>query len=201
MKKRNLLMGGMMMALLWLDAHAHPAHAQMRPPQQANLERMFEIRRITYDLVRAPRYREAVTGASSGSSISDRWLMVEVEFSTELEWTDDLMVKFTVLMGEGREMRMFGGSLTHIDIKRGSRHFSAMFMHPNAVERYGRNKVQGVYVELWYKGQRVARAVEPTTNVQWWEGREPTTGVLLSPKESPWSLIAHERFEAIKSGK
>jgi hypothetical protein len=196
MPKRALLF-----AFIWLAVANCPTHAQMAQPQQKNMERMFEIRRITYDLVKAPRFREAATGGMTGSSISDRWLMVEVEFSTDLDWTDDLLIKFVVLMGEGREMRMFGGSVTHIDIKKDRRHFSAMFMHPNAVERYGRNKVQGVYIELWYKGQRVARASEPANTPQWWEGREPTEGILLSPKESPWSVVAHERFEAIKSSK
>lgn len=201
MRHGRLFVGAMVLALLWLVAGTGPVFGQAGVVGQTDHSRSFEVKRITFELVKAPKIREAVSNASEGASISDRWLRVEAEFSTDLEWADDLTVKYFVLMGEGREMRLFGGELVHINVKRDRRHFSAMFMHPNAVERYGRNKVQGVYVELWYKGQRVSRAVEPSTKAQWWEGNQPMTGVLLSPQDTPWSLVAHERYEAIKSTK
>jgi hypothetical protein len=200
MRHDRRLVGAMTMALLGLVCGTTPVCGQAGVPG-VDMSRAFELRRITFELVKTPKFREAVSGASEGASISDRWLRVEAEFSTDLEWTDDLTVKYFVLMGEGRELRLFGGELVHINVKRDRRHYSGMFMHPNAVERYGRNKVQGVYVELWYRGQRVAMATEPATKTRWWEGREPASGSLLSPRETPWALVAHERYEAIKASK
>ncbi len=174
--------------------------ASPRGAPETDLQRLFEIRRITYDLVKPPRNREATTGGgASGSALRDRWLQLEVEFSTMMDWTDDLTVKYFLLAGEGRDVMLFGGEVTHINVARDRRHFSGMFMHPNAVERFGRGKIQAMRVELWYRGQRVAETTEPKAQTRWWDGREAMQGHLLSPKDTPWALIAHERYEAIKS--
>jgi hypothetical protein len=38
----------------------------------------------------------------------------------------------------------------------------------------------------------------PPSNARWWESYEPTTGFLLTPGQTPWSLTAFERYEQIK---
>ena len=118
----------------------------------------FKIRNIRQQLVVAPDYRAVTTGAGTRSaSIAKKWLQIETEFDSNPEWADDVTLKYYALVGKGREARLFGGEVTYINVQRGQRHLSAMFMHPNTVERYGRGRVESVHVEIWYKGQRVGQ--------------------------------------------
>lgn len=159
----------------------------------------FKIAAIHEQLVVAPDYGSFVTGASaSGASLAKKWLRIETDFSSAPEWADDVTVKYYVLMGRGRQARMFGGELTYINVEQGQHHLSAMFMHPNTVERYGQGNVEAVHVELWYQGTLLDQANSPISNVAWWEGTEPIQGFLLTPQQTPWSITAFQRYEEAK---
>lgn len=157
----------------------------------------FKLRNIRQQLVVAPNYEAAGGAGVSGAALTKKWLRIETEFETVPEWADDLTLKYHVLIGRGREAKMFVGEVTYVNVARG-RHFSAMFMHPNSVERYGQGKVEAVAVELRYQGRLMDAASDPTTSERWWERFSPAQGFLLTPQMTPWSLSAHQRYEQIK---
>ena len=166
---------------------------------QGPAQGLFKIRNVRQQLVVAPDYRAVTTGAGNrSSSLSKKWLQIETEFDSDPEWADDVTLKYYVLVGKGREARLFGGEVTYINVQKGQRHLSAMFMHPNTVERYGRGRVESVHVEVWYKGQRVDQETTPPTNVRWWEGAEAARGFLLDPQQTPWSVTAFDIYESPK---
>jgi len=159
----------------------------------------FKIRSIRQQLVVPPDYRSLVQGlGTSGSSLAKKWLRIETAFDSAPEWADDVQVKYYVLMGRGRQARIFGGQETYINVQAGQNHVSAMFMHPNTVERYGQGNVEAVHVEIWFQGQLVDQANSPPANVAWWQGTEPIEGFLLDPRDTPWSVIAFDRYEESK---
>lgn len=159
----------------------------------------FKIRTIREQLVVAPNYAALTEGlGTSGGSLNKKWLRIETDFDTVPEWADDVTLKYYVLMGRGRQARMFGGEVTYINVQQGQHHMSAMFMHPNTVERYGQGNVEAVHVELWYQGTLMDQANQPAVNVAWWEGTEPIQGFLLTPQQTPWSVTAFDRYEEAK---
>jgi len=109
-----------------------------------------------------------------------------------------VQLKYYVLMGQGRERQMFSGQVTHINVAKGSRHYSAMFVHPATLARFGQNKVEAVAVQLYYKGRLADMASDPNVGSRWWEQFSPVEGYLLAPEDTPWSVIAFQKYEAAK---
>ncbi len=169
--------------------------AQAPPPRVGD----FKIRAIRQQLVVAPDYRSLVTGTGNNSNtLTKKWLRIETEFDTVPDWADDMTVKYYVLIGKGREAKLFGGQVDYINVEKGQHHLSAMFMHPNSVERFGQGNVEAVHVELWYKGRLMDQDVTPPTNFAWWQGADPIRGYLLDPQQTPWSITAFDRYEESK---
>ncbi|MCS7047707.1 MAG: hypothetical protein NZ483_00240 [Verrucomicrobiae bacterium] len=158
------------------------------------------IRKVTQQLRRAPDYGGTSTALGSQVSGANRpWLHIEVEFSSELEWADEVLLKYYALVGEGREARLLTGDVVHVNVPKGTRRYSAMFLHPNTVQRFGKGKVEAIAVQLFYRGRLMDQTSEPPARTRWWEQLTPTPGFLLRPSDTPWSVVAHERYEAYKA--
>lgn len=159
----------------------------------------FKVRSIRQQLVTAPDYRAMVQGGGTRTaSLADKWLKVETEFDSGPDWADDVQLKYFVLMGKDRSARMFTGETTYVNVAKGARHLSAMFAHPNTVQRYGNGQVEAVAVQIFYKGQLIDQESAPPTRERWWERYTPVTGFLLNPQQTPWSLISYDTYEALK---
>src|SRR5260221_13122894 len=103
----------------------------------------FKVRSIRQQLVAAPDYKAMVLGGGTRSTaLADKWLKVEVEFDSVPEWADDVQLKYFVLMGKDQNARLFTGETTYVNVAKGLRHLSAMFAHPNTVQRYGNGQVE-----------------------------------------------------------
>jgi hypothetical protein len=161
----------------------------------------LKLGRISYQLMQTPDYRAFDNGMTPGLStmLSAKWLRIEVQFESRLEWVDDVQIKYYVLMGKGQDARLFVGEITHVNVARGSNHYSAMFIHPNTVERYGRGQIEAVAAQIFYKNRLMGQDSVPPSGAPWWEKRTPTPGFLLPPQQTPWSLSAYGRYEAVKA--
>jgi hypothetical protein len=159
----------------------------------------FKIRVIRQQLVSAPDYRSVINGTGPRSNnLSDKWLRIETEFDSTPEWADDVQVKYYVLLGSGKDTRMFTGDVTYVNVEKGIRHVSAMFVHPNTVQRYGNGNMQAVAVQIFHKGQMIDQDSAPASHERWWENYTPVSGYLLTPQQTPWSIISYDRYEALK---
>ncbi len=148
----------------------------------------------------APGYQANIsTIGGRGNWSSEQWLVIDAEFESDLEWADDIQLKFYVLMGSGRTAKLFTGNLTLINVEKGSRHYAGMFMHPSTLKRYGRGKVNAVAVQLYHQNRLMAQKSDPKTSRRWWEEFTPTEGYLLRPDATPWAPVSHDRYEAIKA--
>jgi hypothetical protein len=183
-------------ALTALSAANHSAIAQEAA------RRGLEITKLKVQSRQAPNY-----GVGSGDlggevpAANKQWLWVEVEFESKPDWADDVQLKYYVVMGKGKEAKLFVGEMTHVNVAKGSRHYSAMFLHPNTLDRFGRGSAEvPAAVELRYRGQLMDTRSEPNTGKPWWNDFTPTPGFLLPPSRTPWAVVAHRRFEAEKAG-
>lgn len=160
----------------------------------------LKVTAIAQKLVEAPSYGDFPESLGSRTSVaSKRWLKVEATFSTTPEWCDELTLKYYVLMGKGQERHLYVGEVTHVNVARGQNHYSAVFIHPNTLDRYGAGQpAEAVAVVLSYQNRPLDAGSNPSSNRRWWETLSPVTGYVLSPDQTPWSVIAFKRYEAIK---
>jgi len=192
-RRINLTIGALATTIFSLSALSI-AEAQAPKPSD------FKISNIRQRQLSAPDYGNA--GADLGgvsSTANKQWLMMEVTFQTEPDWADEITLKYYVLMGRGKDTQLFTGEATHLNVSRGNRHYSAMFVHPSTIDRFGSGKVEAVAVQMYYQGRLVDQASDPAARQRWWEQYQPKAGYLLKPSDSPWSVVAHKRYEAYKS--
>ena len=189
--------GAVTVAFAWLLA-ASPCSAQ-GVPQAGPTD--FKLQGVKLQFRSPPGWSGANSSLGGKSpSASKRWMQIEMDFTTELDWTDEVTLKYYALVGQGKDVKLLTGEMTHVNVPRGKNHYSAMFIHPNTLDRYGRGKVEAVAVQLFYQSRLVGQTSEPPAKERWWERYTPVQGQLLPPQMTPWSIVAHERYEQIKSG-
>lgn len=159
----------------------------------------FDIKDIRQQQVDAPNYGGAGELGGRPSTLWRKWLKIEVQFESKPEWADDVQVKYYVLVGKSEDRRLFVGDVTHINVAKGTQHYSAMFIQPNTLKRYGAGQIDQITVRVFYKGAVMSTvSVPPNAKEGWWDRFSPTPGYLLPPQDTPWAPIADERFEAVK---
>jgi hypothetical protein len=158
----------------------------------------FKIRNIRRVQTEAPNY--GGTGDLGGfpSTMARQWYKIEVQYESQPDWSDDVQLKVYVLLGTGRDARMFVGDVTHVDVQKGTQHYAGFFIHPNTLKRYGAGQVQAVAVQLFYQNRLQDMASDPPSQERWWEKYTPVTGFVRNPLETPWAPISAQRFEASK---
>jgi hypothetical protein len=167
--------------------------------QNEGARKDFEIKALKQQTRKAPNFSGTGESLGGNSSWANKpWHQIEVDFSSTPEWADDVQIKYYVLIGQGKELQMFTGQITHINVDRATHHYSAMFLHPSTLVRYGQGKVEAVAVQLFYKGRLVDQTSDPKANRRWWEQYTPVEGFLLAPEQTPWSVVAFQRYEASK---
>mgnify|MGYP003336547694 CR=1 FL=1 len=159
----------------------------------------FEIKNIRQQQVDAPSYGGNADLGGRPATLWRKWLKIEVQFESKAEWADDVQVKYYVLMGKGEDRKLFTGEVTHINVAKGQQHYSAMFIQPNTLKRYGAGQIDQVTVRIFHAGKLASSVSDPPAAREgWWEKFTPTLGYLLAPQDTPWAPIADERFEAVK---
>jgi hypothetical protein len=178
-----------------------PAVLSFAQEPQAPAAPPFRIRAVRQRLVAPPDYRSLVSGAGSRStSANQNWLQIETEFDSAPDWADDVQFKYYVVLGRGENARSLVGEITYVNIARGAQHYSAMYVHPNTLQRYGNanGQVEAVAVQLFYKGRLIDQASYPPSDDRWWERLTPISGFVLPPRETPWAVFAYDRYESPK---
>jgi len=158
----------------------------------------FRLTKVQGDLVVAPDYGVSSQIDFLGVRQNRRWFRIEAEFMSLPEWADDLMVRYYALVGHGRDAKLFVGEVAYVNVAKGARHYSAMFLHPSTVDRFGRGQVENIAVEIVYQGRIVDQMSKSGSRDIWWKGYAPVSGYLLKPQDTPWSVLSQDRYEALK---
>ncbi len=159
----------------------------------------FQITKITRNLISSPEYN--YSGAETFRTNSrDRWLEVEVEFSSALEFTEELTLKYLILLNG----RLLTGEVTHVNILGGKELRSVIYVPPRALAHIMGNRpltanaVENVAVQLLQGGtvkdeQNLTRA-----RPQWYSGLPAVAGLALNKNETPFAPLYWDRYEQIK---
>jgi hypothetical protein len=159
----------------------------------------FQIIKITKNFISSPQY--TYNGAEQyPANLRDRWLAVEVEFAAAPEFTDELTLKYFILVNG----KLLTGEVTHVNILSGRDNRSVMYVPPNMLSRLLNNRpvtpasVQNIAVQLVQQG-----AVKDELNLtrapaQWYTTIPALNGLVLNKNETPFAPLYWDRYVQIK---
>ena len=137
-------------------------------------------------------------GVIGGTPI--KWLRVEVEFDSTLPWADDVETRWFIQVSGEKRPFVFSDSVLHVNVKRGARHISAIFVPPRTVDRFDMTtKTRQITVQLWHEQKLMDTASwrgEPKG--RWWEEYTPIKGYMRNLLQTPFGDLEYDRYEQIK---
>lgn len=189
------MIGALLLALgLALGWPAAGALGQARP---APVE--FQITSITRNLIEPPQF--AYSGAHPHEpDRRARWLEVEVEFAAAPEFTEELTLKYFILVND----KLLTGEVTHVHIDAGRERRSVMYVPPRALARVMGNRplgptaVQNVAVQIVQGGAVKSEASLERARPQWFAALPGVSGFVLNKNETPFAPLYWDRYERIK---
>jgi hypothetical protein len=133
---------------------------------------------------------------------SQQWLEVEVNFESNVDWTDELTFKYYILLDD----QCLTGEVTHIDIPKGRDLYSVMYVSPRTIARILNNKpmtsqdIVDVGVQIVSKGQVLfTKSYKAQGDQQWWQSLQQISGKVLNKNETPFAPLIWDRYEQIKA--
>ncbi|HEX4085628.1 MAG TPA: Amuc_1102 family pilus-like protein [Chthoniobacteraceae bacterium] len=161
---------------------------------------MYAIKKVSPSVCNSPEY-QVTFGPQHPQGKAGSWLEVEVNFQSAVPWTDELTVKYYIMLAG----QCLTGEVTHIDIPRGQDLYSVMYVSPRTIARIlnghqlTSNDIQDVGVQLVLKGQVVdTKSFKAAGQLQWWQNVQQVTGKVLNKNQTPFAPMIWDRYEQIK---
>jgi hypothetical protein len=186
------------------------------------------VKDISLTMSAAPTYE--LQASPKGKSIpkqdtANRWLLIETELESKLDWADEVLVKFYVVanyapgayvdgalaskLPDDQQYNILTTTVSIVNLGKsngGRRSIVPVFLDPNTVRKYGGDSslqkfIPEVVVEVNYKGvlqDRKWKNGNEKTPGMFWEKKQPKTGVLLNLIQSPWWPAYSDYYERVK---
>jgi hypothetical protein len=177
-----------------------PPQASAQAPAPESAAGAVQITKIAKNLITAPQFN--YSGAERyATNQRDRWLEVEVEFTTS-QFTDELIFKYYILLNG----TLLTGDVTHVNIPAGRENRSVMYVPPRALERFANNRpitenlLQNVAVQIVQQGAVKAEASLAKAQPQWFATLQAApSGFVLNKNQTPFASLYWDRYEQIKT--
>ena len=186
--KRTILIGAII-----VSASVAMAKAQLRGAVD------FQLLKISTNFISSPQF--TYTGAGQFQADQrERWLEVEVTFACAPEFTDELTLKYFILVNG----KLLTGEVTHVNIPAGRENRSVMYVTPKTLQRLllGRtvtnNAVQNTAVQLIQQGALKDEISAQRTAPQWYATLPQVGGLVLNKNETPFMPLYWDRYCQIK---
>jgi len=155
------------------------------------------VRKLEVTKSKSPNFSSSI---NETTTTPGDWTKVLVRFDTEADWTDQVEMKFFIVVKNAKSsaLTMFTGSYVYSDIPKGRGHQVAVFLRPRTTERYGVAKQAGV--EVSYKGEVVSAGSYPESTKPWWRTAtvRSVEGYVLDRSQTPFAIIAGDNYERPK---
>jgi hypothetical protein len=162
----------------------------------------FQITKITPNFISSPQF--AYTGAEQfHADQRERWLEVEVTFSAAPDYTDEISLKYYILVAG----KLLTGEVTHVNIPAGRENRSVMYVTPKTLTRLllGRpvtnNSLQNVAVQLMQQGALKDELTLNRAPAQWYATMAQVSGLVLNKTETPFAPLYWDRYCQIKTSR
>ena len=186
------------LALMTQSARAQARRSvASKPASAAALREKVTIKKIEgigpSAKIKTPEYNVSI---SENLTAARDWARVLVQFATVSDWVDELEFRYFVQVQNQRTRleRRFLGTFRYVDIPKGKRHLSSVFLRPTTLKRYG--NIIGIAVEVYSKGELVAVAANPAGPKGWWRTAtiKEVSGVLLERSQTPFAFVAYDAY-------
>jgi len=127
-------------------------------------------------------------------------LEVEVEFTSTAEFTDELILRYYILVNG----KLLTGEVTHTNIAGGHDSRSVMYVPPQALARVMANRpiapnsVQNIAVQIVQQGAVKNEGSLVRAGPEWYKGLPALSGLVLNKNETPFAPLYWDRYEQIK---
>jgi len=162
----------------------------------------FQLQKITTNFISSPQF--TYTGAEQYQADQrERWLEVEVTFSSAPEFTDELTLKYFILVNG----KLLTGEVTHVNIAAARDNRSVMYVTPKTLQRLmlGRtvtnNALQNVAVQLMQQGALKDELSLNRAAPQWYATLPQLGGLVLNKNETPFAPLYWDRYCQIKTAR
>ncbi len=167
---------------------------------------MIRLRTVEAKEISSPNYNVDVRTESIRRDGSLKWLMVKAVYDTMPKWTDEITLTFyVVLRGKvddlpqgAKEINLFSGTVTVVNVPRTKESETTMFLDPYTLARYG--EPTHVAVVITINGQPAAGMAEPSSSAasQWWTKETPNQTPLLTRDKTPFAFVEIDKQNTIK---
>jgi hypothetical protein len=195
-KRPSLELSSALLVFLLSNPLSLSALAQVRAPAPA----VFQLTKITRILTTSPDY--TVAGSEQfPAERNDQWLAVEVEFAATPEFTDELTIKYFVLLSG----KILTGEVIHTNVAGGRERRSVMYVPPHALARFNNNQaitpnaVRNIAVQIVQQGTVKSELSLMRARPQWYTAIPNVSGFMLNKNETPFAPLYWDRYEQIKS--
>jgi hypothetical protein len=158
----------------------------------------IQLTKISRELILTPDYNYA--GAEKFRESHDRWLKVEVQFAAAPEFTDEVTLKYYILIGG----KILTGEVTHVNVLAGRELYSCMYVPPHALAYVLGNRppnttsVENVAVQVFQKGEVKDELSMVRARPQWFTSLPALSGFVLDKSETPFAPLFWGYYEQIK---
>ena len=158
----------------------------------------FQISKISRELITTPQFN--YSGAEQQRDTHDRWLRVEVQFSALPAFTDELTVKYYILING----KLLTGEVTHASVLAGRELYSVMYVPPHALAYIlgnrppNSNSVENIAVQLLQQGAVKDELSLARARPQWFAALPQLSGFVLNKNETPFAPLFWDHYEQIK---
>lgn len=160
----------------------------------------YSIVKVVPSVIRTPQYN--FTGDQRRTGPALQWLEVEVNFMSNVPFTDEMTFRYYILLGG----KCLTGEVTHVSIPKGRDLYSVMYVSPRTIEQVLNGKaltgvaIENVGVQMVSKGQVVdTRSFKEVGNPQWWQNMQQIPGLVFNKNDTPFAPLYWDRYEAIKA--
>lgn len=159
----------------------------------------YAIKAINVSLPKTPDF--TVTNPESKRFTPGTWVEIEVEFSSAPVLSPELEFKYYLLVGG----QCLTGDITHVNVPAGQSLFSVMYVAPRTMTALLKGQplsaasVQNAAVQIMKPGapQPLAeRMLKP--GAPFFRTMQQVPGMMLTKAETPFAMLAWDRYEATK---
>lgn len=159
----------------------------------------FQLTKITKNFITSPQFQ--YSGAQQYvANQRDKWLEVEVEFASSAPFTDELTLKYYILING----KVLTGEVTHMNIVGGKENRSVMYVPPGAIARVMENRpvaptaVQNIAIQIIQGGTVKDENNLVRSSPEWYKTLPALAGLVLNKNDTPFAPLYWDRYAQIK---
>lgn len=140
------------------------------------------------------------------------WFEFEADFDTAEEFPE-LVVKYSVLLKVGQNLKLVEGEVTHVDIGKGKDRHSVVYIAPKTLNKLGEGKtftlanVRAYWVEMYAGGEAVGgqfkanqgAAVTYEAIAKEKDKLDKVPDAFLNKTQTPFAPLFYDYYEAVKA--